>query len=71
MPAPRRSASSARWASPTAPFRVVVLSAGLVFGDLKVIEPAVYVLAVMAVVTVFQRIFHVRSELNKPVTEAV
>ena len=51
-------------------FRVVVLSAGLVFGDLKLIEPAVYVLAVMAVVTVFQRIFHVRSELNKPVTEA-
>jgi CDP-diacylglycerol--glycerol-3-phosphate 3-phosphatidyltransferase len=47
-------------------FRVVVLSAGLVFGDLKVIEPAVYVLAVMAVVTVFQRIFHVRSELTKP-----
>ena len=52
-------------------FRVVVLSAGLVFGDLKAIEPAVYVLAVMAVVTVFQRIFHVRSELTKPVTEAV
>jgi CDP-diacylglycerol---glycerol-3-phosphate 3-phosphatidyltransferase len=52
-------------------FRVVVLSAGLVFGDLKAIEPAVYVLAVMAVVTVFQRIFHVRSELNKPVTEAL
>jgi CDP-diacylglycerol--glycerol-3-phosphate 3-phosphatidyltransferase len=52
-------------------FRVVVLSAGLVFGDLQAIEPAVYVLAVMAVVTVFQRIFHVRSELNKPVTEAV
>jgi CDP-diacylglycerol--glycerol-3-phosphate 3-phosphatidyltransferase len=52
-------------------FRVVVLSAGLVFGDLKLIEPAVYVLAIMAVVTVFQRIFHVRSELNKPVTEAV
>src|SRR3954466_6754575 len=52
-------------------FRVVVLSAGLVFGDLKAIEPAVYVLAIMAVVTVFQRIFHVRSELSKPVTEAV
>ena len=50
-------------------FRVVVLSAGLVFGDLKAIEPAVYVLAVMAVITVFQRIFHVRSELKKPVTE--
>ena len=46
-------------------FRVVVLSAGLVFGGLsRLIEPAVYVLAVMAVVTVFQRIFHVRSELQ-------
>ncbi len=51
--------------------RVVVLSAGLVFGDLKAIEPAVYLLAAMAVITVFQRIFHVRSELNKPVTETV
>jgi CDP-diacylglycerol--glycerol-3-phosphate 3-phosphatidyltransferase len=51
--------------------RVVILSVGLVLGDLKLIEPAVYVLAVMAVVTVLQRIFHVRSELNKPVTEAV
>jgi CDP-diacylglycerol--glycerol-3-phosphate 3-phosphatidyltransferase len=46
--------------------RVVVLSAGLVFGDLKAIEPAVYVLAAMAIITVFQRIFHVRSELNRP-----
>jgi CDP-diacylglycerol--glycerol-3-phosphate 3-phosphatidyltransferase len=45
--------------------RVVVLSAGLVFGDLKAIEPAVYVLAAMAIITVFQRIFHVRSELTK------
>jgi CDP-diacylglycerol---glycerol-3-phosphate 3-phosphatidyltransferase len=51
--------------------RVVVLSAGLVFGDLKAIEPAVYLLAAMAVITVFQRIFHVRSELTKPVTDAV
>ena len=48
--------------------RVVVLSAGLVFGasTSKAIEPAVYVLAVMAVITVFQRIFHVRSELIEP-----
>ncbi len=46
--------------------RVVVLSAGLVFGDLKVIEPAVYLLAVMAIITVLQRIFHVRSELMRP-----
>ena len=45
--------------------RVVVLSAGLVFGDLKAIEPAVYVLAAMAIITVFQRIFHVRSELRE------
>jgi CDP-diacylglycerol--glycerol-3-phosphate 3-phosphatidyltransferase len=52
-------------------FRVVVLSAGLVFGDLKAIEPAVWVLAIMAVFTVFQRIFHVRSELTKPVTDPV
>ena len=51
--------------------RVVVLSAGLVFGFVQAIEPAVYLLALMAVITVFQRIFHVRSELNKPVTEAV
>ena len=51
--------------------RVVVLSAGLVFGDLKAIEPAIYVLAAMAIITVFQRIFHVRSELRKPVTETL
>jgi CDP-diacylglycerol--glycerol-3-phosphate 3-phosphatidyltransferase len=49
--------------------RVVVLSVGLVFGDLKAIEPAVYVLAAMAIITVFQRIFHVRSELKRAVTE--
>jgi CDP-diacylglycerol--glycerol-3-phosphate 3-phosphatidyltransferase len=49
--------------------RVVVLSAGLVFGDLQAIEPAVYLLAAMAIITVFQRIFHVRSELTKPVTQ--
>jgi CDP-diacylglycerol--glycerol-3-phosphate 3-phosphatidyltransferase len=46
--------------------RVVVLSVGLVFGDLKAIEPAVYLPAAMAIITVFQRIFHVRSELQKP-----
>jgi len=51
--------------------RVVVLSVGLVFGFLQAIEPAVYLLALMAVITVFQRIFHVRSELTKPVTDAV
>jgi len=51
--------------------RVVILSAGLVFakgaglGDFELLEPAVYVLAVLTIVTTFQRIFHVRTELNK------
>src|ERR1700754_1182282 len=49
--------------------RVVVLSAGLVFGDLKAIEPAVYLLALMAIITVLQRIFHVRKELTRRVSD--
>ncbi|HEX8086195.1 MAG TPA: CDP-alcohol phosphatidyltransferase family protein [Solirubrobacteraceae bacterium] len=50
--------------------RVVILSAGLLFakgaslGDFELLEPAVYVLAVLSIVTVFQRIFHVRSALE-------
>jgi CDP-diacylglycerol--glycerol-3-phosphate 3-phosphatidyltransferase len=48
--------------------RVVILSAGLVFGDLlNLIAPAVYVLAALSVFTVFQRIFHVRRELTREV----
>jgi CDP-diacylglycerol--glycerol-3-phosphate 3-phosphatidyltransferase len=49
--------------------RVVILSAGLVFargaslGDFQLLEPAVYVLAVLTVFTAGQRIFHVRREL--------
>src|SRR3954468_7909797 len=43
--------------------RVVILSAGLVLEGLGLLEGAVYVLAVLAVVTVGQRIWHVRSEL--------
>ena len=44
--------------------RVVILSAGLVLGDIDhVLEYAVYVLAALSVVTVLQRIFHVRSAL--------
>jgi CDP-diacylglycerol--glycerol-3-phosphate 3-phosphatidyltransferase len=45
--------------------RVVILSAGLLltsFG-LDVLELAVYVLAALSVVTVLQRIFHVRAQL--------
>jgi CDP-diacylglycerol--glycerol-3-phosphate 3-phosphatidyltransferase len=56
----------------TRPIRVVILSIGLVFAKgaslvhVELLEPAVYVLAALSVVTVFQRIFHVRSALNAP-----
>ena len=49
--------------------RVVILSVGLLFaegaslGDFELLEPAVYVLAVLSIVTVFQRIFFVRRQL--------
>ena len=50
--------------------RVVILSAGLVFAkgasifDVNLLAPAVYVLAVLTVFTVFQRVFHVRKALT-------
>jgi CDP-diacylglycerol---glycerol-3-phosphate 3-phosphatidyltransferase len=50
--------------------RVVILSAGLVFAKgasifgFDLLAPAVYVLAVLTVFTVFQRVFHVRKALN-------
>jgi CDP-diacylglycerol--glycerol-3-phosphate 3-phosphatidyltransferase len=49
--------------------RVVILSAGLLFakgaslGDFELLEPAVYVLAGLSVITTLQRIAHVRSAL--------
>lgn len=52
--------------------RVVILSIGLVFargaglGDFKLLAAAVYVLAALSVVTVAQRIWHVRRELSQP-----
>ncbi len=52
--------------------RVVILSIGLIFakgaslGSFELLEPAVYVLAALSVITVFQRIFHVRAALNAP-----
>ena len=52
------------------PVRVVILSAGLVFaseeliGGVDLLEPAVYVLAALTVITTFQRIFHVRRQLR-------
>jgi len=54
----------------TRPVRVVILAAGLVFakgaslGDFSLLKPAVYVLAALSVITVAQRIWHVRGELS-------
>jgi CDP-diacylglycerol--glycerol-3-phosphate 3-phosphatidyltransferase len=48
------------------PVRVVILSVGLVFaGLLGLLAPAVYVLAGLSVITVVQRIVHVRRELTR------
>jgi CDP-diacylglycerol--glycerol-3-phosphate 3-phosphatidyltransferase len=48
------------------PVRVVILSIGLVFaGVLGLLAPAVYVLAGLSVITVIQRIAHVRRELTR------
>jgi CDP-diacylglycerol--glycerol-3-phosphate 3-phosphatidyltransferase len=51
--------------------RVVILSAGLLFargaslGHFSLLAPSVYVLAALSVLTVAQRIWHVRSELPR------
>src|ERR1700742_423794 len=53
----------------TRPVRVVILSAGLVFakgaslGNFQLLAPAVYVLAVLTVLTTLQRILYVRKQL--------
>ena len=55
----------------TRPVRVVLLSIGLIFAkgagiaDFELLAPAVYVLAALTIFTVFQRVWHVRNELNK------
>jgi phosphatidylinositol phosphate synthase len=55
----------------TRPVRVVILSVGLVFGrgaslgDFELLQPAVYVLAGLSVLTVGQRIWHVRRTLAR------
>jgi CDP-diacylglycerol--glycerol-3-phosphate 3-phosphatidyltransferase len=54
----------------TRPVRVVILSIGLLFargaslGDFQLLEPTVYVLAGLSVITVAQRIWHVHGELS-------
>jgi CDP-diacylglycerol---glycerol-3-phosphate 3-phosphatidyltransferase len=55
----------------TRPVRVVILAIGLLFargaslGSFELLAPAVYVLAALSLVTVAQRILHVRRELNR------
>ena len=55
----------------TRPVRVVILSIGLVLargasiGHFELLIPAVYVLAALSLVTVCQRIWHVRRELTR------
>jgi CDP-diacylglycerol--glycerol-3-phosphate 3-phosphatidyltransferase len=54
----------------TRPVRVVILAIGLVFahgaslGNFELLQPAVYVLATLSLITVGQRIWHVRGELS-------
>ena len=43
--------------------RVVILSAGLILADIGLLEPAIYTLAGLSLITVFQRIWHVRTAL--------
>jgi CDP-diacylglycerol---glycerol-3-phosphate 3-phosphatidyltransferase len=57
----------------TRPVRVVIISVGLVFAegagvlDVRLLEPAIYVLAVLTSVTVLQRVLHVRRMLRAAV----
>jgi CDP-diacylglycerol---glycerol-3-phosphate 3-phosphatidyltransferase len=50
--------------------RVVILSIGILFADLGLLAPSVYVLAALGTITVLQRIFHVRSALRASGTAA-
>src|SRR5881275_3101035 len=55
----------------TRPVRVVILSAGLLFakgaslGDFELLEPAIYVMAVLTTFTTLQRVLHVRRALQR------
>jgi CDP-diacylglycerol--glycerol-3-phosphate 3-phosphatidyltransferase len=60
----------------TRPVRVVILSIGLIFakgagiGDFELLAPAIYVIAALTIVTVIQRVWHVRNELSGEVSDA-
>ena len=55
----------------TRPVRVTLLSIGLVFakgaglGDFELLAPAIYAMAVLTAITVVQRVWHVRGELQR------
>jgi phosphatidylinositol phosphate synthase len=59
----------------TRPVRVVLLSIGLVFakgaglGDFELLAPAIYAIAALTIVTVIQRVWHVRNELASQSSE--
>jgi CDP-diacylglycerol--glycerol-3-phosphate 3-phosphatidyltransferase len=61
----------------TRPVRVVIISAGLLLAkganvvDVELLEPAVYLLAALAIFTTVQRMFHVRRELNAAAAEEI
>ena len=56
----------------TRPVRVAILAAGLVLakGGVGLLEPALYVLAALSTLTVFQRILHVYRGLARGATDA-
>jgi CDP-diacylglycerol--glycerol-3-phosphate 3-phosphatidyltransferase len=60
----------------TRPVRVVLLSIGLIFakgagiGDFELLAPSIYVIAVLTIVTVIQRVVHVRNELSGDAADA-
>jgi CDP-diacylglycerol---glycerol-3-phosphate 3-phosphatidyltransferase len=55
----------------TRPVRVVLISIGLVFakgaglGHFELLAPAIYAIAALTIITVIQRVWHVRNELSK------
>jgi CDP-diacylglycerol--glycerol-3-phosphate 3-phosphatidyltransferase len=57
----------------TRPVRVVILALGLLFAegagvlDVELLEPAVYLIAALSIVTVLQRVLHVRNELRRAI----
>jgi CDP-diacylglycerol--glycerol-3-phosphate 3-phosphatidyltransferase len=61
----------------TRAIRVVIISIGLLFakgaglGDFELLEPSIYVLAALTIFTTFQRMLHVRRELNRAAPGAV